>query len=663
MKLQQLLFLSFAALGVPASYAAETITVDGRPLSLSYAKGDVFNDFFNGEGKSVGSSITYELNVEKAGDYILYLQTGNKLNDGQIHEYSISLNGVKATSISLDKNIGGNWNNFVIMPASISLPEGQVYLKIAQTGERCYIHPDNAPYLVPAGIEIAIGEEAVSIDVMHPDPSSSLTYTSFAGYGVDNSGFGDNNSVLVTGDDRSANNGTKMQACYPKTRLYYLVNVSQEGEYPVSMKGFFYSTGASTDIIPDFPVSVKCYWNGTYFSDDVVTGFKVVDTKYSEATGTLNLKKGVYMLEVSSTHNDQFLLAEFNVGVPENINEDGEVAGKFVPVVSFDEPSGVYFGHAFTINGSVALDQEDDEVASASIYLGEEKLDDLEMAEGNTFSFDVDDLELFPEVGEYTFVAKVTTERGYSASAEVTVDLQKQMFTINAFAGAGGTISFEDGEKVAEGDDITVTITPNEGYEIDSILVDDEPVEFTVDDEGVATYTFENVTSDMMIEATFAKLVFSVAASVAGEGGRIEVAESVEYGDSVIITVTPDEGYEVSSLTVNGEEVTFTAGNDGVVKYTVENVTADLTVTASFVEKEEEEDSSSVENLKAGSLSFCKVNGGILINVAEESSVALYDLAGNVLFSGTVSGSMVVECNVKGIVILSVDGNTYKVIL
>lgn len=662
MKLKSLLLFGSIALGAGASYAAETITVDGSPLSLNYAKGDVFNDFFNGEGKSVGSSITYELNVEKAGDYILYLQTGNKLNAGQLHEYSISLNGVKATSISLDKNIGGNWNNYVIMPASISLPEGQVFLKISQTGERCYIHPTNAPYLVPAGMELALGEDEVSIDVMHPDPSSSLTFTTYAGYGVDNSGFGDDNSVLVTGDDQSANNGTKMQACYPKTKLYYLVNVAAEGEYPVSLKGFFYSTGASSDIIPDFPVHVKAYWNGNYFSEDVVTGFSMLDTKYAKAEGTLNLKKGVYMLEVSTPHLDQFLLADMTIGVPEEGNIEGVPVGKYVPVVSFEEPAAAYFGHAFSICGSVVLDQEDDVIDTAELYLGEKKLGTLDIEEGNTFTFDVEDTDLFPETGEYTFIATVTTKRGYTSSADVTIDLQKQMFTIDAIAGAGGSISFEDGEKVAEGDDITVTVTPDEGYVIDSILVDNEPVEFTVNEDGTATYTFENVTSDMMIEATFAKMVFNITASVNGEGGKIEVVESVEYGDSVVITVTPNEGYEVNSVEVNGESVTFTADNNGVVKYTVENVTGDITVAATFIEKEDEE-SSFVENVKSDSISIKNVNGDVLINVAEESAVALYDLCGNVIFSGYVSESKVIESNVKGIVILSVDGNTYKVVL
>lgn len=655
--------MGLAVCGVSTSYAAETITVEGTPVVLDYEKGDLSGDFLNGEGKFPGSSVTYDLNVAVAGDYLLYLHTGNKLNAGQVHEYSVSLNGIKTASFSIDTFIGGNWNNYVMVPIKVTLPEGQVFFKIAQTGERCYVNPDNSPLLIPADMETALGEEEASLDVMHPDPSSTLNYTSFAGYGVDNSTYGDNKSVLITGDDRSYNNGTKMQSPYPATRLYYLVNVDREGAYPVSLKGFFYGAGASSDIIPDFPVHIKAYWKGNYYSEDIVTGFSMFDTKYAKADGTLNLKKGVYMLEVSSPHLDQFLLADMTIGVPEEAEFEGEPVGKFVPVVSIDEPASAYFGHTFSLAGSVALDQEDDEIASASIFLGEEKLDDLEIGEGNTFSFDVDNAELFPTVGEYTFVATVTTDRGYSASAEVTVDLQKQMFTIDAIAGAGGTISFEDGEKVAEGDDITVTITPDEGYEIAGILVDNEPVEFTVDDYGVATYTFENVTSNMMIEATFAKMVFSVTANVNGEGGKIEVTESVEYGDSVIITVTPDDGYEVSSVEINGESVVFTADNNGVVTYTVENVTDNLTVEVTFIEKEEEEDTNSVANIAAGSLTIKKVADGLLINVAEESSVALYDLCGNVIFRGTVSGTTVIECNFAGFAILTVNGSSYKVVL
>ena len=51
------------------------------------------------------------------------------------------------------------------------------------------------------------------------------------------------------------------------------------------------------------------------------------------------------------------------------------------------------------------------------------------------------------------------------------------------------------------------------------------------------------------------------------------------FGDTVTFTVTPDEGYEIDTVTVNGE--TLTADADGKYTYTVEGI-EDIEVSAAF---------------------------------------------------------------------------------
>lgn len=70
---------------------------------------------------------------------------------------------------------------------------------------------------------------------------------------------------------------------------------------------------------------------------------------------------------------------------------------------------------------------------------------------------------------------------------------------------------------------------------------------------------------------------FTITAS-AGEGGSIsdEGSTTVTEGDSKTYTITPDEGYAVADVKVNGESV------GAVNTYTFENVSADATIEAEF---------------------------------------------------------------------------------
>ncbi len=71
---------------------------------------------------------------------------------------------------------------------------------------------------------------------------------------------------------------------------------------------------------------------------------------------------------------------------------------------------------------------------------------------------------------------------------------------------------------------------------------------------------------------------FSITAA-AGEGGSISPSGTVlvPEGKSKTFTITPDDGYEVDAVEVDGEEVQLTDG-----KYVFNNVQADATITATF---------------------------------------------------------------------------------
>jgi hypothetical protein len=94
-------------------------------------------------------------------------------------------------------------------------------------------------------------------------------------------------------------------------------------------------------------------------------------------------------------------------------------------------------------------------------------------------------------------------------------------------------------------------------------------------------YPFYNVTADHTISATFTPDVYTITASVANTDNSVPVHGSmtpsgtftVNNGSSITFTITPDTGYQVSSIIDNG------TNNDATTSYLLSNIAADHTVT------------------------------------------------------------------------------------
>ena len=73
---------------------------------------------------------------------------------------------------------------------------------------------------------------------------------------------------------------------------------------------------------------------------------------------------------------------------------------------------------------------------------------------------------------------------------------------------------------------------------------------------------------------------YTVKASVNGAGGSVSVnPESVQQGGDVTVTINPDSGYAIDSVTDNGNDVTTSVNNS---PYTIQNVTEDHTIIVTF---------------------------------------------------------------------------------
>ena len=148
--------------------------------------------------------------------------------------------------------------------------------------------------------------------------------------------------------------------------------------------------------------------------------------------------------------------------------------------------------------------------------------------------------------------------------------------------GQGGSIDPVGEVKVTLGDDKTFRFVPNEGFELDQVLVDGEPVNVT----GL-TYTFQNVRAAASIVASFKQAetpvptVYSIEAS-ASSGGRIDPSGTVwvDEGGSKSFAVEPDEGFELAYLLIDDARVEASAVSSGI--YTFADVQKNHTIKAVF---------------------------------------------------------------------------------
>ncbi|MBI4810333.1 MAG: hypothetical protein HY800_02600 [Ignavibacteriales bacterium] len=164
----------------------------------------------------------------------------------------------------------------------------------------------------------------------------------------------------------------------------------------------------------------------------------------------------------------------------------------------------------------------------------------------------------------YTFI-NITTN--HTIAVKFAIDV----YTIGATASPGGTIIPAGDVQVNYGESKSFEFGHDAGYHFDSLFVDGVHVDST------SSYTFDNVTANHTIHAKFSVNTFTITVS-AGANGSISPSGSVSVnqGSDQHFTITPNTGYHVDSLFVDGTHV------DSTTSYTFLNVTENHTIHAIF---------------------------------------------------------------------------------
>lgn len=261
------------------------------------------------------------------------------------------------------------------------------------------------------------------------------------------------------------------------------------------------------------------------------------------------------------THNvegHQSIVASFKQYDPDKtyiINASAGANGKITPSGEVSVKSGESISFKITPNGGYKIDSV--------------------LVDGKTVSLTGDTYKFLSVTDNHTISVTFKKDGGSPGPGPGP----SSSYTINATAGTGGSISPQGSVSVSSGSSKTFKFTPNNGYEIDTLLVDGKIVQIVGD-----SYTFSNVTSNHTISVTFKKTGestnYTISAS-AGSGGKITPSGKVlvEAGKSQTFTISADKGYEIDHVTVNGKEVAI---NDGT--YTFSNVNADQSISVTFKE-------------------------------------------------------------------------------
>ena len=129
------------------------------------------------------------------------------------------------------------------------------------------------------------------------------------------------------------------------------------------------------------------------------------------------------------------------------------------------------------------------------------------------------------------------------------------------------------------GEEVTLTVTPEEHYALTSLLVNGE--------EKFADVVNNNLTIVMpeggiVAKASFSDVTYTVTASVTGEGSVVipESCTEVTYGTHVEVTIEPSFGYALGSVKVNGEDQTAAVASNLLPLVVGSNTSIEVTFVA-----------------------------------------------------------------------------------
>lgn len=179
--------------------------------------------------------------------------------------------------------------------------------------------------------------------------------------------------------------------------------------------------------------------------------------------------------------------------------------------------------------------------------------------------------------GSYNVIVEASNLAGIDTQ-EFVIDVDRAHKIAIQTEGNGSVLPTGD-QTVLHGSPLTLSFIPDVGSYVSDVTLDGHSL------GGVSSYEFKNITQDHTFQAIFKTSAYTIVATATGQGTITpEGSQSVLHGDSITFSMTPQQGYYLSKLTINNVSI------EPVEEYTFSNIDGNQTISAEF----------SVDTTKAG---------------------------------------------------------------
>lgn len=186
-------------------------------------------------------------------------------------------------------------------------------------------------------------------------------------------------------------------------------------------------------------------------------------------------------------------------------------------------------------------------------------------------------------------LAEVDALKNVKDIHSVSVSFYRPTYEITINYSKNGTVKDNSDNPVSNGGKIILKqgdvagfkAVAEENYHIAKVEIDNNVNDKFDNSKTEYSETFDDNKAHS-VTITFAINTFNVTVN-SGENGTAKASPAiVDYDGSTDITITPDKGYDIETVKVNGLVVDNLTETENVYKYTISKITSDVTVEASF---------------------------------------------------------------------------------
>ena len=379
-------------------------------------------------------------------------------------------------------------------------------------------------------------------------------------------GFGDyHNNNFVPSDTLFTLSNTDLTAV---NTVKVSGRIVDESGTPVNNLEFTYSPVGFTDISFNGMTDSKGKYSFDVYKDVEYSVEFNVDKRYNEVKKTVNVSNDI------DFGDEQLSLKQFGISAKVTTASGGKITGDNTMVdygKDLQKDTIVATADKNYVIDTLTVDGNEIEAAK-----GKEKYDLAEVdalknvkdIHSVSVSFVLDEIEVTFNILK---TGKVEIKDGTSVSTAGTVTV----------ANGSDETPLSESRKLLKGQTIQASVSDNK-YHIESFKVGDEELitSFNNDTHSSPEYTFDKTKTTITV--AFALDTFNVTVN-SGENGTAKASPAtVDYDGSAVITITPDKGYDIDTVKVNGLVVDNLTETENVYKYTISKITSDVTVETSF---------------------------------------------------------------------------------